>query len=380
MDYNVTCGRTGTLQLLPPSGLSILQPILVGDAAMSRRKVSVKELGQLDCQGWLYKKKNVKGFLGTKWKKYWFVLKSTCLYWYTSQTAEKAEGFINLSNFTVDQATECRKKHAMKASHPNVVTLYFAAESLKDMNNWLSKLSPAAAATPNEPSLRSNGECYSEASDQEEVESLETSCPLYSEQLTTDSVNGDVPPPCSTSSPCQSTISVAAPASIMTSESADSTWFHVSSPEKAADPCPPPLHTSQDEGDASAVSEVGPPDEMEALYIHLKQASLSPTGELKKDFRASFIRRCKNDKVNEKLHLVRTLNSTLKAKEADLLAIEHVLSDAMLTPMKYRQWRVGNVLLLQEISYCKNCPPGGSRAPPFAFKAPKTPVTAETSM
>ena len=31
-------------------------------------------------------------------------------------------------------------------------------------------------------------ECYSEASDQEE-ESMETPCPLYSEQLTTDSVN-----------------------------------------------------------------------------------------------------------------------------------------------------------------------------------------------
>uniref|UniRef100_A0A0E9PSC5 Uncharacterized protein n=1 Tax=Anguilla anguilla TaxID=7936 RepID=A0A0E9PSC5_ANGAN len=62
---------------------------------------------------------------------------------------------------------------------------------------------------------------------------------------------------------------------------------------------------------------------MEQLYIHLKQASLSPTGEhkpsTKKDFRSSFIKRCKNHTINEKLHLVRTLNSTLKAKEADLL-------------------------------------------------------------
>lgn len=53
---------------------------------MSRRKVSLKELGQVDCQGWLYKKKEGKGFLGTKWKKYWFVLKKISMYWYTGQT------------------------------------------------------------------------------------------------------------------------------------------------------------------------------------------------------------------------------------------------------------------------------------------------------
>lgn len=60
-------------------------------------------------------------------------------------------------------------------------------------------------------------------------------------------------------------------------------------------------------------------DEMEELYIRLKQASLSPIGDrkpsTKKDFRASFIKRCKNNTINDKLHLIRTLNSTLKVKE-----------------------------------------------------------------
>lgn len=51
---------------------------------MSRRRISVKELGQPDHQGWLYRKKESKGFLGIKWKKYWFVLKKTSLYWYTN--------------------------------------------------------------------------------------------------------------------------------------------------------------------------------------------------------------------------------------------------------------------------------------------------------
>lgn len=52
---------------------------------MSRRRVSVKDLDPVDHQGWLYRKTEGKGFLGIKWKKYWFVLKKSSLYWYTNQ-------------------------------------------------------------------------------------------------------------------------------------------------------------------------------------------------------------------------------------------------------------------------------------------------------
>lgn len=59
-------------------------------------------------------------------------------------------------------------------------------------------------------------------------------------------------------------------------------------------------------------------DEMEKLYIHLKEASLSPIGDrkpsTKREFRASFIKRCKNHVVNDRLHQIRTLNSTLKVR------------------------------------------------------------------
>uniref|UniRef100_A0A8C7UBJ8 PH domain-containing protein n=1 Tax=Oncorhynchus mykiss TaxID=8022 RepID=A0A8C7UBJ8_ONCMY len=273
---------------------------------MSRRKVSLKELGQVDYQGWLYKKKESKGFLGTKWKKYWFVLKKISMYWYTGQTAEKAEGYIHLTNFTVDQATEYKKKHAMKAI-------------CKRGGQWSVNV---------------------------------VLCSL--------SIQGDVPPSCSTSSPCHSTDPMSAPDSIETSESTES-WLDVPSPERA-------------------VGQGGTSDEMEALYIHLKHARLSPSGELKRDFRASFIQRCKNDRVNEKLHLVRTLNSTLKAKEADLLAIDHVLADPLLTAQRYRQWRVGNVALLQDITHLKMGPPGGSREQSFPLEAPRTHCIAETSV
>lgn len=59
--------------------------VLIGSLRMSRRRVSVKDLDPVDYQGWLYRKKEGKGFLSIKWKKYWFVLKKTSLYWYTNQ-------------------------------------------------------------------------------------------------------------------------------------------------------------------------------------------------------------------------------------------------------------------------------------------------------
>lgn len=59
-------------------------------------------------------------------------------------------------------------------------------------------------------------------------------------------------------------------------------------------------------------------DEMERLYKSLEQASLSPLGDrrpsTKKELRKSFVKRCKNPSINEKLHKIRTLNSTLKVK------------------------------------------------------------------
>lgn len=35
--------------------------------------------------GWLWKKKDAKTYFSQKWKKYWFILKDTCLYWYMNE-------------------------------------------------------------------------------------------------------------------------------------------------------------------------------------------------------------------------------------------------------------------------------------------------------
>uniref|UniRef100_A0A8C0BV43 Connector enhancer of kinase suppressor of ras 2 n=1 Tax=Buteo japonicus TaxID=224669 RepID=A0A8C0BV43_9AVES len=101
----------------------------------SRRRISCKDLGHGDCEGWLWKKKDAKGYFTQKWKKYWFILKDSSLYWYTNQNDEKAEGFISLPEFRIDRATECRRKHAFKACHPKIKSFYFATDCLEEMNS-----------------------------------------------------------------------------------------------------------------------------------------------------------------------------------------------------------------------------------------------------
>ncbi|KAJ8393016.1 hypothetical protein AAFF_G00069200 [Aldrovandia affinis] len=371
-----------------------------GNTTMSRRRISVKELGEADHQGWLYRKREDTGFLGIKWKKYWFVLKKTSLYWYASQTAEKAEGYINLTDFMIDRATECKKKYAIKACHPQVMMFYFAAENTEEMTRWLNKLGLAAILyEPNE----NTGECYSEGSDHEEDDSTDAPPPPYSEQMTTDPGNeaqGSLPPPYSSAPPSEAADSASSPVSTMTSHSSASSlskpqksWlnmvsrstsiaaetavcsvqvhlqhrlpaedkrlggelpldlFQDSAMVDSTDCCVGQVELASlgsEEGDFETASS----DEMEQLYNGLRAVSLSPIGRrrpsTKREFRQSFIRRCKNRNINEKLHLLRTLTSTLKAKEADLLTIEHLLADRALTAQKYREWKEANLQLFQE--------------------------------
>uniref|UniRef100_A0A671QEX5 PH domain-containing protein n=1 Tax=Sinocyclocheilus anshuiensis TaxID=1608454 RepID=A0A671QEX5_9TELE len=386
-----------------------------GSPRMSRRRVSVKDLKPVDHQGWLYRKKEGKGFLGIKWKKYWFVLKKTSLYWYPNQVAEKAEGFINLTDFVIDRATECKKKYAIKACHPKVMMFYFAADNNEDMNLWLNKL--GLASIQYEPTEVHTAECYSEASDHEE--STDTPPPPYSEHHTqaVASLNGpsatahqgSLPPPYSSPVPSEATGTLSSPVSTMTSHSSVSSlakhrrsWLDLvsqanptggetvvcsavvhtvsttiketSQHSEATAPSQDPLGCSSstspmaisaepEEPETLAIKFIivlivldgqeGTDDEMERLYLYLKRASLSPTGERKPsskwELRASFIKRCKNQTLNEKIHLIRTLNSTLKAKEADLLTLEQVLADSAFTASKFREWKETNAVLLQEI-------------------------------
>ncbi|NWX84420.1 ICEF1 protein, partial [Nothoprocta ornata] len=372
---------------------------------MSRRRISCKELGQADCQGWLYKKKEKGAFIGNKWKKFWCVLKESSLYWYSSQLAEKAEGFIRLPDFSVDRATECKKKHAIKISHPQIKTFYFAAENVLEMNTWLSKL--GMAVDPQASNGKNEEECYSE-SEHDDPEITDTPPPPYTSQ--------PAPPPldqqkssltsalsseasCSPSSP-ESTFSSQESSSSLVSKVVypeRQSWLDLvnsSAVEEGDQPLTFCVQIHSEEqpkvdcgevadshevqhsggsqnsllthdmhcltvldatGQKSLAKDQGkcPDDEMERLYKSLEQASLSPIGDrrpsTKKELRKSFIKRSKNPSINEKLHKIRMLNSTLKCKEHDLATINQLLEDPKLTAMKYREWKNTNMMLVQDI-------------------------------
>ncbi|XP_034562932.1 connector enhancer of kinase suppressor of ras 2 [Notolabrus celidotus] len=140
-------------------------------ASLSRRRVSCKALGRGDCEGWLWRKRDAKGYFSHKWKKYWFVLKDNCLYWYINEEDEKAEGFVSLPEFKIDRASECRKKYAFKACHPKVKSFYFAADGVDDMNRWLSRLNQAAVGYAERERIRQEQDYWSESDHEDDTTS-----------------------------------------------------------------------------------------------------------------------------------------------------------------------------------------------------------------
>ncbi|XP_069345199.1 interactor protein for cytohesin exchange factors 1 [Eulemur rufifrons] len=404
---------------------------------MSRRRISCKDLGHADCQGWLYKKKEKGSFLSNKWKKFWVVLKGSSLYWYSNQMAEKADGFVNLPDFTVERASECKKKHAFKISHPQIKTFYFAAENMQEMNVWLNKLGLAVIHHESTPK---DEECYSESEQEDPEIAAETPPPPYSSQTQSPSLCAEAAQQASSSSPKLSETSCSLSSlenSTKTPSSSSSSsckerqsWLDIVNSSSAAEDLgqsitfavqvhsPVPSEASSlkalennvvtsesgflnslSSDDTSSLSsnqdhlivpdkptgsktmdreETKAPedDEMEKLYKSLEQASLSPLGDrrpsTKKELRKSFVKRCKNPSINEKLHKIRTLNSTLKCKEHDLAMINQLLDDPKLTARKYREWKVMNTLLIQDIYQQQRAMPAPEDTPQELKKPPSS--------
>uniref|UniRef100_A0A672U7F1 Connector enhancer of kinase suppressor of Ras 2 n=1 Tax=Strigops habroptila TaxID=2489341 RepID=A0A672U7F1_STRHB len=95
------------------------------------------------------------------------------------------------------------------------------------------------------------------------------------------------------------------------------------------------------------VKEIGEnTDGLQELYKSLEQASLSAFGEqrpsTKQEFHKSFVKRCNDPVINEKLHHIRVLKSTLKAKEGDLTVINSLLDDPNITSKKFKDWKLKN--------------------------------------
>ncbi|KAM5182070.1 connector enhancer of kinase suppressor of ras 2 isoform 2-T2 [Mantella aurantiaca] len=424
----------------------------------SKRRISCKDLGRGDCEGWLWKKKDAKSYFSQKWKKYWFILKDASLYWYANEEEEKAEGFISLPEFKIDRASECRKKFAFKACHPKIKSFYFAADNLDDMNRWISRINSAASAYVERERIKQDQDYWSE-SDQEEAEtpstpkqdsppppydtyprpapmtcaspfvepkhrlsSTETSQSQSSHEEYRQEVSGST-----TDSPVRKTASqrrswqdlietpltssglhylqtlpledsvftdpgMASPdhrrqstlpapkchqqdhygpfplvegnrLQVLSSSGAKPRSFTLPrdaglsqcvplSPVSILEPTEPPQQQVVHKEDLSEEPEKPheaktvnkkPADSLQDLYRALEQASLSPLGEqrlsTKMEYKKSFIKRCSDPVVNEKLHRLRILKSTLKAKEGEVAIIDKLLENSSLTSRDFQEWK-----------------------------------------
>ncbi|KAK3609147.1 hypothetical protein CHS0354_032674 [Potamilus streckersoni] len=155
------------------------------------RRISCKDLGKGDCEGWLLKHRDKGGGrLSKKWKKRWFVLKHYDLFYYKQQEDQKAEGVIHLPAFQVSpvNASELRTKkdgdYAFKI-HNAGTTFYLASDRPQDRSKWMNKLGlasitfrdknpePGVMQRPDPSRYKgtdASNEYFSESSDDEDVE------------------------------------------------------------------------------------------------------------------------------------------------------------------------------------------------------------------
>ncbi|XP_006883708.1 PREDICTED: connector enhancer of kinase suppressor of ras 1 [Elephantulus edwardii] len=306
----------GTAETPEPPGHSEKSPIpgrkkSKGVATrLSRRRVSCRELGQPDCDGWLLLRKVPSGFMGPRWRRCWFVLKGHTLYWYRQPQDEKAEGLINVSNYSLESGQDQKKKYVFQLTHDVYKPFIFAADTLEDLSTWVRHLitciskyqSPGRAPPPQEE------DCYSETEAEDPDDEAGSRSASPSPARAWSPVHGDMSP--------------------------------------AATPTQGSPRTSfglpTDSGDGA----------LERMVWGLKQGGVSLLGQPQplthEQWRSSFMRRNREPQLNEQVHRVRVLQSTLKAKMQELQVLEELLGDPDLTAEKFRQWKEQNQELYTE--------------------------------
>ncbi|XP_006924455.1 connector enhancer of kinase suppressor of ras 1 [Pteropus alecto] len=277
---------------------------------LSRRRVSCRELGQPDCDGWLLLRKVPSGFMRPRWRRCWFVLKGHTLYWYRQPQDEKAEGLINVSNYSLESGHDQKKKYVFQLTHDMYKPFIFAADTLTDLSMWVRHLITCISKyqSPGRGSLPREEDCYSEteAEDPDDEAGSRSASPSSAQAWS--SFHGETSP--------------------------------AATPTRGSPPTSFDLPTDNSEG------------ALEGMVQGLRQGGVSLLGQPQpfthEQWRSSFMRRNRDPRLNERVHHVRMLQSTLKAKLQELQALEEVLGDPELTGEKFRRWKEQNQDLYSE--------------------------------
>nr|CAH8871036.1 unnamed protein product [Trichobilharzia regenti] len=106
------------------------------------RRISCKDLGQGDCQGWLWLKKT--NTLTSKYVKRWCVYKNSTFYYYRNPNDDSAEGLILLHGFTITPAVSVKSGKFAFFIFNDWVRFVFASDSELDRSKWMNKLGLAS--------------------------------------------------------------------------------------------------------------------------------------------------------------------------------------------------------------------------------------------
>nr|CAI9702936.1 unnamed protein product [Rangifer tarandus platyrhynchus] len=276
----------------------------------TRRRVSCRELGLPDCDGWLLLRKVPGGFMGPRWRRCWFVLKGHTLYWYRQPQDEKAEGLINVSNYSLESGQDQKKKYVFQLTHNVYKPFIFAADTLTDLSMWVRHLITCISKyqSPGRASLPQEEDCYSETEAEDPDDEAGSCSASPSPAQARSSLHGD-------------------PSPAATPQGSPQTSFS-------------PAATDSSEG------------ALERMVRGLRLGGVSLLGQqqplTQEQWRSSFMRRNRDPQLNERVHRVRALQSTLKAKLQELQALEEVLGDPELTGEKFRRWKEQNQELYSE--------------------------------
>nr|DBA20357.1 TPA: hypothetical protein GDO54_017147 [Pyxicephalus adspersus] len=393
----------------------------------SRRRISCKDLGHGDCEGWLWKKKDAKGYFTQKWKKYWFILKDSSLYWYTNQNGISVFGLTVISFSFLFFRWMNRLGLAAIGYTPDEKDIrpseadYWSESDQDDIDGSMTlKQEPATTGNSSSPFPEqkhggrhfSSESTYSHSSAEESRQDATGSThssgcrPTYRERrswqdlietpLTSSGLHflQTVPPDSEyvagrvgmsperrrqATLPVQRRHNHERDGPFPLAECPRSHTAHARTQkqrsqslprnrdgrgknrvknntelleEKVEDELPKRKHSSSSREDSKNENRSST-DGLEELYKTLEQASLSAFGEqrpsTKQEFRRSFNKRCNDPVINDKLHRIRALKSTLKAKEGDLSILNFLLDDPALSSKKFRDWKQNNFEFFMDI-------------------------------
>uniref|UniRef100_A0A8C5M9W7 Connector enhancer of kinase suppressor of Ras 1 n=1 Tax=Leptobrachium leishanense TaxID=445787 RepID=A0A8C5M9W7_9ANUR len=287
---------------------------------LSRRRVSCRDLGPPDCDGWLWKKKENVSFMSQRWKRCWCVLKGDKMYWYNAPQDETALGLVNVTAYKLESTVESKhkKKYEFQLCHDKYKPFIFAADNLDDMNKWVSGLVKTlqkykvllSASHPSEE------DCYSETEAEQEPDDDQSRTQEMEKKKMLESPT----------------------------RNAKGSNLYASNVEGVTATASPDLKGNESHNEG---------DELKIMISCLQQGGVSLIGTkttlTHAEYRKSFKIRNKNPEINRKAHTLRVLHSTLKAKQLELEALNQILENPSLSSATFHQWKIENEQLYETI-------------------------------